>query len=401
MLKDKNIVLGVAGGIAAYKSVEVVSRLKKLGANVDVIMTEHAREFVTELTFRTLSQGPVYTDMFDRPISFDVEHISLAEKADLFLLAPATANLIGKLSAGIADDLLTTTVMATRAKVVLAPAMNTNMYLNPITQKNMGFLEQLGYDFISPGVGRLACQTVGPGRMAEPVDIVAYIIDFFREDKPLSGKKVVVTAGPTVEEIDAVRYISNYSSGKMGYEIAKNARDKGAEVVLISGPTNLEKPNGIRLVDIKSTDSMVEAIDREFEDADIIVKSAAVADYKVKNKSDRKLKKNPLAEGMTLELVENIDIARYLGQKKGDRILVGFAAETDDLIENAKKKLTSKNLDFIVANDVSKEGAGFDIDTNIVTIVEQDGVLEYEKMSKSQVADVIVGKIVDLLNKKS
>lgn len=400
MLKGKNILVGVSGGIAAYKAVELVSRLKKEGANVDVIMTEHAREFVTELTFRTLSLNPVYTDMFGRPVHFDVEHISLAEKADLFILAPATANLIAKIANGIADDLLTTTVMATRARLILAPAMNTNMYLNPITQENIKKLENLGYEFISPGVGRLACETVGPGRMAEPVDILDYIKDSLEKKKDLRGKKIIVTAGPTVEEIDPIRYISNYSSGKMGYEIAKSARDRGAEVVLVTGPTRLERPDNMKIVDVKSTSDMLEAVEEEFESADVLIKAAAVSDYRVANKKDRKIKKEK-GEGISLDLVENIDIARYFGEKKGDRLLVGFAAETDNLVNYAKGKLKSKNLDFIVANDVSKEGAGFDIDTNIVSIIDENSVKDYPIMKKSEIADIIIDRLVKLLEERA
>lgn len=401
MLKDKNIVIGVSGGIAAYKVVEVVSRLKKEKANVDVIMTKHATEFVSELTFRTLALSPVYTDMFGKPVNYDVEHISLAEKADIFLLAPATANLIGKIANGIADDLLTTTVMATEAKVILAPAMNTHMYQNPITQDNMNRLKSLGYEFITPGVGMLACQTYGPGRMAEPIDIVEYLIKSLEDkNQDLKDKKVIVTAGPTIEEIDPVRYLTNYSSGKMGYEIAKKARDRGAEVILISGPTNLEKPLGLKVIDIKSTSDMLEAIEKEFEDTDVLIKAAAVSDYRVKARSNKKIKKSK-EEELTLELVENEDIAAHFGKKKGNRILVGFAAETNDLLENARKKIKKKNLDFIVANDVTKEGAGFDVDTNIVSIVDEDKIKEYPKMLKTEVADIILDKIVDIANKKT
>ncbi len=403
MLRNKNILVGVSGGIAAYKVVEVVSRLKKQNANVDIIMTKHATEFVSELTFRTLSLSPVYIDMFDKPVNYDVEHISLAEKADLFLLAPATANIIGKIANGIADDLLTTTVMASKAKKVFAPAMNTNMYLNPITQNNIEKLKSLNYEFISPGFGMLACQTVGPGRMAEPEDIVNYIIECFNKESDLKGKKIVITAGPTIEEIDPVRYITNYSSGKMGYAIAIAARDRGAEVVLVSGPTKLERPTGLKIIDVKSTNDMLKAIEDEFDNTDILIKAAAVSDYRVKNRSDIKIKKDKDAEtsDMTLELVENVDIAGYFGMIKDNRIMVGFAAETNDLIENSRKKIKNKNLDFIVANDVTVEGAGFDIDTNIVKIIDNDEMKEYPKMLKSEVADIILDKVVDIANKKA
>lgn len=396
MLENKTIVVGVTGGVAAYKTIEVVSRLKKLGANVKVIMTEHALEFVGELSFRTLSLNPVYTNMFEPPKTYDVEHISLAEEADLFLIAPATANIIGKISHGLADDLLTTTVMATLAPVFLAPAMNTNMYLNPLVQENMKKLEALGYNFIEPGTGLLACQTVGPGRMAEPIDIVEAIKTYFDKEKDMLGKKVIVTAGPTIEEIDPVRYISNYSSGKMGYEIARAARERGAEVVLVSGPTNLEAPRGVKLIGVKSTMDMLEAIDREFLDCDILIKAAAPSDYRPKTRSDIKLKKDLSQEDMTLDFIENPDIAAYFGSKKGDRIIVGFAAETDNLIENARRKIGKKKLDFIVANDVTKEGAGFNKDTNIVSIIGPDSLEDYPIMTKKEVSDIIIDKILKI-----
>ncbi len=402
MLKDKNIVLGVTGGIAAYKVVDLVSRLKKQNANVDVIMTEGATKFVAPLTFQTLSSNPVYVDMFGEPKNYDVEHISLAERADLFVIAPATANIIGKIANGIADNLLTTTVMATKAKVILAPAMNTNMYLNPIVQKNISYLEQLGYEFIEPGTGMLACRTYGPGRMAEPIDILQYIVDSFYE-KDLEGRKIVVTAGPTIEAIDPVRYITNHSSGKMGYSIASEAQKRGAKTVLISGPTSIEPPKNVELIKVNTTEEMFNAVKKNFENCDALIKSAAPSDYRPEKTSSTKIKKKADSnDELNIKFVRNPDIAAHFGKIKQEQIIVGFAAETDNLLEYAGKKLADKNFDFIVANDVSKEGAGFKSDTNIVTIIEKGGnIKEYPKMDKSQVAKVIVDKIASLLNEKA
>ncbi|NMB08798.1 MAG: bifunctional phosphopantothenoylcysteine decarboxylase/phosphopantothenate--cysteine ligase CoaBC [Tissierellia bacterium] len=402
MLKDKNIVLGVSGGIAVYKSVDLVSRLKKQGANVDVIMTEAATKFVTPLTFQTLSLNPVYIDMFGEPKNYDVEHISLAERADLFVIAPATANIIGKIATGIADNLLTTTVMATKSKVIFAPAMNTNMYLNPIVQKNISYLKELGYEFIDPGTGMLACQTYGPGRMAEPVDILQYILDSFY-NKDLRDKKIIVTAGPTIEPIDPVRYITNHSSGKMGYRIAEESAKRGAETILISGPTHMEPPNNVKLIKVNTTKEMFNVVEKYFSDCDVLIKAAAPSDYRPKNVSETKIKKKATKKDeLNIEFIRNPDIAAHFGKIKGDKIIVGFAAETNNLLKYAEKKLKDKNFDFIVANDVSKTGAGFKSDTNIVTIIENEGKFkEYPIMDKSQVAKIILDKIVSLLDAKA
>ncbi|NLJ78579.1 MAG: bifunctional phosphopantothenoylcysteine decarboxylase/phosphopantothenate--cysteine ligase CoaBC [Tissierellia bacterium] len=401
MLKDKNIVLGITGGIAAYKVVDVVSRLKKQGANVEVIMTEHATEFVSPLTFQTLSINSIHVNMFAEPKSYDVEHIALAEGADTFLIAPATANIIGKVANGIADDLLTTTIMATKARVIFAPAMNTNMYSNPIVQQNMAYLTDLGYEFIDPGTGILACQTYGTGRMAEPIDIVNYLNDSFYE-RDLEGKKIVVTAGPTIEPIDPVRYITNHSSGKMGYSIAAEAHRRGAETILITGPTHLEEPKGIRVIRINSTLDMFNAVQKEFDSCDILIKAAAPSDYRSKTVDSQKIKKDGSPDGPTIELIKNPDIAAHFGNIKEDRIVVGFAAETDNLVEYAKKKLNEKNLDFIVANDISKDGAGFKSDTNIVAIIGQEGVItDYPILKKSQIAGIILDRIRNLLDTRS
>lgn len=401
MLKNKNVIVGVCGGIAAYKAADLVSRLKKQNANVDVIMTENATKFVSPLTFQTLSNNPVYVDMFAEPKHFDVEHISLAKKADVFIIAPATANIIGKIANGIADDLLTTTIMATRAKVIFAPAMNTNMYLNPIVQKNMENLRELGYEFIEPGTGLLACKDYGPGRMAEPTDIVEYIIQNFVH-KDLVGKKIVVTAGPTIEPLDPVRYVTNHSSGKMGYNIAKVAKNRGADVVLITGPTHLEPPRGVKVVKVNTTMEMFKAVEEEFESCQVLIKAAAPLDFRPEKVSDVKIKKDGENDHLDIRYIRNPDIAEHFGKIKGNRIVVGFAAETNNLIQYAKEKLKKKNFDFIVANNVLKDGAGFKGDTNIVTIIDKDERVEdYPVMDKYKVAQIILDKVKYLLDMKS
>jgi phosphopantothenoylcysteine decarboxylase/phosphopantothenate--cysteine ligase len=395
-------VIGVTGGIAVYKTLDLVSRLKKLNVNINIIMTSSAQEFVKPLSFQSLSQNYVVTDMFKEPKTWDVEHISLAQKADLFVIAPATANIIGKIANGIADDMLSTTVMATRAPVLIAPAMNTNMYENPIVQNNIERLKQLGYYFIDPASGRLACGDYGRGKLAAPEDIVNEIVKILKtcsKSKDLLGKKVIVTAGPTQEPIDPVRYITNHSSGKMGYSLAEAARKRGAEVILISGPTNLKKPYDIKTVDIVTANDMYEAILNHFDDADIIIKAAAVSDYRPSNISNQKIKKSNF--DLDIKLTRNPDILYELGKKKKNKILVGFAAETNDLMNNAIKKVNKKNLDFIVANDLSQQGAGFKEETNIVTIIDKKGKIEkFDKMKKDEVADIILDKIVDLLNQE-
>ena len=400
MLKGKTVVIGVSGGIAVYKACDVVSRLKKLNANVHVIMTKSATEFVTPLTFQSLSQNYVVSDMFEEPKTWDVEHISLAKKADVFLIAPATANVIGKVANGIADDMLTTTVMATTGKVLIAPAMNTNMYRNPILQRNISILKELGYNFVDPDSGRLACGDIGEGKLASPEKIVDAVVDLFNEDKKdLLGKKIMITAGPTVESIDPVRYLTNRSTGKMGYAIAKMAANRGADVTLVSGPTNIEPPSNIKkLIKVQSAKDMYDAIIDNFDENQVIIKSAAVADYKPKNYSDKKIKKSN--DDIIIELDRNKDIAYELGKIKKNKILVGFAAETNDLIENAKGKISKKNLDFIVANDLTESGAGFGTDTNIVKIIDKDGnIAKYPQMKKDEVADVILDKVKSLLEK--
>lgn len=395
MLKNKNILIGVSGGIAAYKSCDLVSRLVKAEANVDVIMTENAVNFINPLTFQALSSNQVIVDMFKEPKYWEIQHISLAKKADLVIIAPATANIIGKIANGIADDMLTTTVMAANAPVVFAPAMNCNMYANKIVQSNIEKLKELGYKFIEPGEGRLACGDIGKGKMAEPEVIADYISRLLDEKRDFEGKTIIVTAGPTREAIDPVRFISNHSTGKMGYAIAEKAAERGAKVYLISGPTALKAPNGVILIPVGSAKDMQKRIMEHFDEAQIIIKSAAVADYAPAVVHDQKIKKS--GENLTIELVKNPDILYELGKIKGDKVLVGFAMETQNLIENAKEKVLRKNLDFIVANDLFTEGAGFASDTNVVKIIHRSGnVEELPKMTKLQLADLILDRILQI-----
>lgn len=397
MLNNKTVVIGVSGGIAVYKALDVISRLRKLSVNIHVIMTKSATEFVTPLSFQSLSQNYVVCDMFEEPKTWDVEHISLAKKADVFLVAPATANIIGKIANGIADDMLTTTIMATKGKVLIAPAMNTNMYENPIVQKNISTLKELGYNFVEPESGRLACGDIGKGKLATPETIVNDVVNLLMQKQDLKGKKIVVTAGPTIESVDPMRYITNRSTGKMGYSIANEAIKRGADVTLISGPTNLTTPQNLKkLVKIESAQDMYDAVIDNLDKNDVIIKSAAVADYKPKNYSNKKIKKSD--NDLIIELDRNKDIAYEIGKIKNNKILVGFAAETNDLLENAINKIKKKNLDFIVANDLTKEGAGFGVDTNIVKIIDKEGnITDYPKMKKEEVANVILDKVKSLL----
>lgn len=395
-MKDKKcVVVGVSGGVAVYKALDVISRLRKKDVEVHVIMTKSATEFVTPLSFQSLSQNMVITDMFAEPKAWEIQHISLAKKADLMLIVPATANIIGKVANGIADDMLSTTIMATKVPVVFCPAMNTNMYENPIVQRNISLLKELGYEFIEPASGRLACGDEGKGKLQDTEIIAEETLRRLHSTKDLLGKKVVVTAGPTMVPIDPVRILTNRSSGKMGYSIAEEARDRGAEVVLISGPTSLRKPNGIKVIDIKTNEDMFNAIKNEFKDADIVIKSAAVADYKAKNYSNEKIKKT--GDDLNLIFERDRDILKTLGDMKENQILVGFAAESSNLKENAKGKLEKKNLDYIVANDISKPETGFASDENKVTIISKSGEeVSLEKMSKREVAknifDIIKGR---------
>ena len=396
MLTGKHVVLGVTGGIAAYKACEVVSRLRKLHAGVDVIMTENATRLVAPLTFETLSCRPVCVDTFSRTESWDVKHISLAQKADLFVVAPATANIMAKMANGIADDMLSTTLLATRAPILLAPAMNTGMWLNPATQQNLRTLQQRGISTVGPASGYLACGDNGAGRMSEPSEIVDAVISILCPVRDMEGMKVLVTAGPTVERIDPVRYITNDSSGKMGYALAEAAQARGAEVTLVTGPVHIPVPSGVNVVQVTSTMSLYKTMMERCEQQDIIVQAAAPADYRVEHPADQKIKKDD-GEPLVLRLIENPDIARAVGSKKRTgQILVGFAAETQNVTANAQKKLDKKNLDLIVANDVTAEGAGFGVDTNIVTLITKAGLEPLPKLSKREVADRIWDKALSL-----
>lgn len=391
----KCVVIGVTGGIAVYKALDVISALRKKDIDVRVIMTESATKFVNPLTFQSLSNNVVSVDTFQEIKAFEIQHISLAQRADLMLIAPATANIIGKVANGIADDMLSTTVMACKSKVVFAPAMNTNMYENRIVQDNIEKLKSYGYGFIEPASGRLACGDIGVGKLADVNTIVERVLtELENKEQDLAGKKVLVSAGPTIAPIDPVRYITNRSTGKMGYAIAKEARDRGAEVVLVSGPTNLEHPKGIKVIDVKTNAEMKEAMFNNFEDADIVIKSAAVADYKPEAYSTEKIKKG---EGnWNLKLERDSDILKSLGDKKTHQVLVGFAAESTNVEENAKAKITKKNLDYIVANDITSKDAGFASDDNRVTIIAKDGSsISLEKMSKQQVACNIFNMILE------
>ena len=384
MLGGRHVVMGVTGGIAAYKACEVVSRLKKLGAEVDVIMTQNATKLVAPLTFETLSARPVCVDTFARTESWDVRHISLAQKADVMLVAPATANLMAKLACGIADDMLTTTLLATKAPILLAPAMNTGMWTAEATQQNLRTLLARGVSTVGPDSGHLACGDSGAGRMSEPEAIVQAVCDLLCRARDMEGLRVLVTAGPTVERIDPVRYLTNDSSGKMGYALAQ--ADRGARVTLLTGPVHIAPPQGVELVPVTSTQSLYDAMLARCGEQDIIVQAAAPADYRVEHPAAQKLKKRA-GEPFTLTLVENPDIARAVGERKQPgQVLVGFAAETENMLENARGKLLSKRLDLIVANDVTAEGAGFGTDTNIVTLISHGGVETLPLMSKREVA---------------
>ena len=392
-LTGKNVLIGVTGGISIYKTLDVISALNKLGANVKVMMTESAAEFVSPMTFEAMSKNPVYTSLFEKKNAWRIPHISLSKEADLIAIIPATANIIGKIASGIADDTVSTTVVAATSPVIIAPAMNTNMYHNKITQRNIETLKSLGYLFITPTSGVLACGDVGDGKLA-PVETIVEAIkgELLYPEKDLLGKKILVTAGPTQEAIDPVRYITNHSSGKMGYAIAKAALLRGAEVTLVSGPVNLTPPNGAEAINITSAKEMYDAVMENAPKCDIIIKAAAVADYRPENTAENKIKKGG---DLNIPLSQNPDILKSLGEKfGGEKTLVGFCMETENLLENASKKLKSKNLDFIVANSLNAEGAGFKGDTNIVTIIDKSGnKTDIPLSQKEDIANKILDRI--------
>lgn len=391
MLKGKTVLLGVTGGIAAYKIANLASALVKLHADVNVIMTQNATNFINPITFESLTGNKCIVDTFDRNFKFKVEHIALAELADVFMVAPASANVIGKIANGIADDMLTTTFMACKKKKILAPAMNTNMYENPIVQDNIKKLKDYGMEIIGPATGYLACGTTGSGKLPDEKILLEYILREIAYEKDLSGKTVLVTAGPTREAVDPVRFISNHSTGKMGYAIARGASLRGARVILVSGPVSIEPPLFAELVPVVSAEDMYNAVMKYKDEADIIIKSAAVADYTPITASSEKIKKQD--GDMCIELKRTRDILKELGQsRRENQFICGFAMETENLIENAVKKLESKNVDMIVANSLKTEGAGFGTDTNVVTFITKDGKTELPLMSKIDVAMKILDK---------
>ena len=393
MLKGKTVLLGVTGGIAAYKSATLASMLVKAGAEVRVIMTEHAKKFINPITFETLTGHKCVTDTFDRNFEFQVEHVALAKKADVVMIAPATANVIAKLAHGLADDMLTTTVLACRCKKIIAPAMNTAMYENPVTQENMNLCRKYGMEVIIPASGYLACGDTGAGKMPEPEELFEYIEREIAYPKDMVGKKVLITAGPTQEAIDPVRYITNHSSGKMGYSIAKICALRGAEVTLVSGQVNLKASSFVEKVSVVSAKDMYEAVTSRSDEMDIIIKAAAVADYRPASVASDKIKK---ADGeMKIELERTDDILKYLGEhKKENQFLCGFSMETQNMLENSKAKLQKKNLDMIVANNLKEKGAGFGTDTNIVTIITKEQVKELPIMRKEEVANCLIDEIL-------
>ena len=395
MLKGKTVVLGVTGSIAAYKMANVASMLVKLHADVHVIMTENACQFITPVTFETLTGNKCMVDTFDRNFQFHVAHISIAKKADVLLVAPASANVIGKLANGIADDMLTTTAMARTCQKIVAPAMNTNMYHNPILQDNLKKLEGYGFTVIAPEKGLLACRDIGDGKMPSEDVLVGHILREIAHEKDLAGMKVIVTAGPTQESVDPVRYITNHSTGKMGYELAKAAMLRGAEVTLVSGVTNLEPPMFVDYVQVKSAGDMFEAMKSRFLDNDIIIKAAAVADYKPKSYSDEKTKKK---DGeMSIELDRTQDILKYLGEHRREgQFYCGFSMETQNMLENSRVKLDKKNIDMVVANNLKIAGSGFGTDTNVVTMISKEEEIQLELLSKAEVAHKILDEILKL-----
>ncbi|MBQ2679237.1 MAG: bifunctional phosphopantothenoylcysteine decarboxylase/phosphopantothenate--cysteine ligase CoaBC [Firmicutes bacterium] len=396
MLTGKTVVLGVTGSIAAYKMANLASMLIKLNCDVHVLMTKNATNFINPITFETLTRNKCIVDTFDREFEFDVKHISLAQKADVFMIAPASANIIGKMANGIADDMLSTTVLAAECPKIVSPAMNTHMFDNRIVQDNMKKLEDYGFIIIPPDSGVLACRDVGRGKLPSENVLLEYILKEIQCEKDLVGKKILVTAGPTRESIDPVRYITNHSTGKMGYAIAKMAMRRGADVTLVSGPADLEPPMFMEFVPIESAEDMFREVTKRSDSCDIIIKAAAVADFTPETVSDEKIKKKE--GGMTIPLKRTKDILKYLGEhKKEGQLLCGFAMETSNLVENARKKLDSKNVDMIAGNSLRDTGAGFGTDTNKITLVTRDGLTELPLISKEEVANVILDKLIEML----
>lgn len=397
MLKGKTVVLAVSGSIAAYKIASLASALKKLHANVQVLMTKNAVNFINPITFESLTGNKCLVDTFDRNFQYSVEHVALAKQADVVLVAPASANVIGKIAHGIADDMLTTTVMACKCKKIIAPAMNTNMFDNPILQDNLKILEHYGYEVISPAVGYLACGDTGAGKMPEPELLLQYILREIAYEKDMQGKRVLVTAGPTQESIDPVRFITNYSTGKMGYAIAKMCMLRGAEVTLVSGPTSVAKPEFVHVVDVVTAKEMYEEVTKRAKDQDIIIKAAAVADYRPKSVSSEKMKKKD--DDLAISMERTDDILKFLGEhKKEHQFLCGFSMETENMLENSRKKLEKKHLDMIVANNLKVEGAGFAGDTNVVTIITGLEEVSLGKMTKEETALRILDEILKATN---
>ncbi|MCK4386181.1 MAG: bifunctional phosphopantothenoylcysteine decarboxylase/phosphopantothenate--cysteine ligase CoaBC [candidate division Zixibacteria bacterium] len=398
MLKDTKIILGITGGIAAYKACDILRRLKRLGAEVVVVMTENAKKFITPLTLETLSENEVVTEMFPKRRFVGIRHVDLAGWADLILIAPATANLIGKIRSGIADDILTTIVISSKAPVLIAPAMNVNMYENPIFQENLSYLEKSGYRFVGPEVGELASGIVAKGRLAEPETIVDEAVKLVTRKRDFEGKSILVTASRTEEPLDPIRYLANRSSGKMGYAIACEAYQRGAKVTLISGPSNLPPPSGLNFIQVKTAKEMLAAVRSAFKRADALIMAAAVSDFSPTLFSKNKIKKDQ--EEIILKLKPTVDILKEMGKKKKEKILVGFSLETEDEIKNAKKKMTEKNLDLIVVNNPNVSGAGFEVDTNQVTLIDKRGRTEkLPLLSKKEVASKILDKVKLLLRK--
>jgi len=399
MLKGKTVLLCVTGSIAAYKIASLASALGKLHADVQVLMTQNATNFINPITFETLTGNKCLVDTFDRNFQYSVEHVALAKRADVVLVAPASANVIGKIANGIADDMLTTTVMACKCKKIISPAMNTQMFENPIVQDNLKKLEHYGYEVIQPAVGLLACKDVGAGKMPEPETLLEYILREVAYEKDLKGKKILVTAGPTQEPIDPVRYLTNHSSGKMGYAIAKVCSMRGADVTLVSGKTAIKSPLFVDVVPVTTARDMYEAVTSRFDQQDIVIKAAAVADYRPKTISDQKVKKT---DGeLSIEMERTDDILKYLGEhKREDQFLCGFSMETEHMLENSRKKLEKKNLDMIVANNVKVEGAGFAGDTNIVTLITKDDETQLPLLSKEETAVEIMNKILEITAEK-